>query len=231
MYRQNGDLTNLLKSAWQKSAPQWQHLYWGFPYLLWRQILTLIEVGCRGFHRLQLLGLWRQDLWQRVQTILFVGLRDRSELAEYSTWFKFGSVSDSIWDGFLIKAAINFTSLNGTCGFENWILHFCVAQKNLMLPNSLFLDLILWSLYSAGPRMMEQLQEIGHFFTQALRPPFHGFLFYWPASEHFLCNLSAELKTPRGQRCLALGSYPLLFILSASRYHILLMEVDTFRIH
>ena len=100
-----------------------------------------------------------------------------------------------------------------------------------MLPNSLFLDLILWSLYSAGPRMMEQLQEIGHFFTEALRPPFHGFLFYWPASEHFLCNLSAELKTPRGQRCLALGSYPLLFILSASRYHILLMEVDTFRIH
>ena len=121
--------------------------------------------------------------------------------------------------------------LNGTCGLENCILHFCVAQKNLMLPKSLFLDLILWSLYSAGPRMMEQLQEIGHFFTQALRPPFHGFLFYWPASEHFLCNLSAELKTPRGQRCLALGSYPLLFILSASRYHILLMEVDTFRIH
>ena len=194
-------------------------------------ILTLIKVGCRGFHRQQLLGLWRQDLWQRVQTILFVGLRDRSESVEYSTWFKFGSVSDSIWDGFLIKAAINFTSLNGTCGFENWILHFCVAQKNLMLPNSLFLDLILWSLYSAGPRMMEQLQEIGHFFTQALRPPFHGFLFYWPASEHFLCNLLAELKTPRGQRCLALGSYPLLFILSASRYHILLMEVDTFRIH
>ena len=35
----------------------------------------------------------------------------------------------------------------------------------------------------------------------------------------FLCNLWSELKPPRGQWCLALGSDPLLFISNASRYN------------
>ena len=97
----------------------------------------------------------------------------------------FISVQDARSRSQHVTLHINFLNCNsdkGTKQFwpqkQRWagILHFCVAKE--LNFEKFVAGAGLWSLYSEDPRMMEQLQEIGHFFIQALLPPFHRFPFY-----------------------------------------------------